>query len=62
MTQPITNDAGQVALKYVPGGQVLAQNTPSGNGYMFMVRANISLAWVDSGDVENLLARRKKNG
>lgn len=58
MTQPITNDAGQTAIKYYQPAKVLAQNTPSGNGYLFQVRANIAMAWVDSGDVNNLLQRR----
>lgn len=58
MTQAITNDAGQVALKYYQPAQVLAQNTPTGTGYAFAVRASISMSWVNADDVENLLARR----
>lgn len=58
MTQPITNDAGQVALKYYQAAQVLAQGTPTGAGYAFAVRANIAMSWVEPADVENLLARR----
>lgn len=58
MTQPITNDAGQVALKYYQPAQVLAQNTPTGAGYAFAVRASISMSWVSPDDVGNLLARR----
>lgn len=58
MTDPITNDAGQVALKYYQPAQVLAQQTPTGAGYAFAVRANIAMSWVHPDDVENLLARR----
>jgi hypothetical protein len=58
MTQAITNDAGQVALKYYQPAQVLAQNTPTGTGYAFAVRASISMSWVAPDDVGNLLARR----
>jgi hypothetical protein len=58
MTDPITNDAGQVALKYYQPAQVLAQGTPTGAGYAFAVRANISMSWVNPGDVGNLLARK----
>lgn len=58
MTQPITNDAGQIALKYYQAAQVLAQQTPTGAGYAFAVRANIAMSWVDPDDVDNLLARR----
>ena len=57
-SEAITNDAGQVALKYYQAAQVLAQQTPTGAGYAFAVRANISMSWVAPGDVENLLARK----
>lgn len=54
-----TNDAGQIALKYYQPSQVIAQNLPSGkDGYVFIPRANISLAWIDPQDVANLLDRR----
>lgn len=52
------NAAGEVALKYYQPAQVLAQNTPSGKGYSFAVRASISMSWVDPGDVDNLLGRK----
>ena len=54
----ITNPAGQVALKYYQPAKVLAQQTPTGAGYVFTPRANISLSWVEPGDVDNLLQRR----
>lgn len=58
MTTPITNTAGQVALKYYQPAQVLAQQTPTGAGYVFQPKANISLAWVAPDDVGNLLQRK----
>jgi hypothetical protein len=54
----VTNDAGQVALKYYQPAQILAKKAPSGNEYVFAVRADISMSWVSPGDVENLLQRR----
>lgn len=54
----ITNDQGQVALKYYQPAQVLSQATPSGKDYVFIPRASISMAWVEAEDVENLLARK----
>lgn len=59
MTQAITNDAGQVALKVHPPQQLLVQGTPSGGEYVFAIRANIAMSWVNSLDVENVLARKK---
>jgi hypothetical protein len=54
----VSNNVGQVALKYYQPAQVLAQGTPTGSGYVFTPKANISLAWVEAGDVDNLLQRR----
>lgn len=54
------NDAGEVALKCYPMQQVLVQHTPSGAEYLFSIRANIALAWVDMQDVDNILPRTKK--
>lgn len=48
----------QVALKYYQPSQVLVQNTPSGKQYVFVVQANISMAYVDADDVDNLLSRK----
>lgn len=56
----ITNDSGQVALKNYPPHQVLVQNTPSGGEYLFTIRADISLAFVEAQDVENILGRKPK--
>lgn len=41
-----TNSSGEVALKYLRGGQRLV------NGYVFIPKANISLAWVKPEDVQ----------
>lgn len=54
----ITNDAGQVALKYYQPAQVISADTPSKKDYVFVVRASIAMAWVEAGDVANLLARK----
>lgn len=54
----VTNDVGQVALKYYQAAQVLTENTPSQNRYVFAVRANIAFSWVHPDDVGNLLARK----
>ena len=55
----IKHDDGKVALryhkavsKYVP----VAQNT----GYIFQVRNNVSIAWVDEKDIQQIL-RMKSN-
>lgn len=58
MSDPIINDAGQIALKYYQPAQVLAQGTPTGAGYSFAVRAGIAMSWVDADDVGNLLQRK----
>lgn len=66
MTQTLTlhpdailNASGEVALKYYPPTQILVQNVPSGtDGYLFTIRADISLAWVKPEDVDNILARK----
>jgi hypothetical protein len=57
----ITN-AGYVALKYYqPQTRVLvpANTTPTQTNYVFLCKANITMAWVKPGDVNNLLSRRK---
>lgn len=57
----ITNEQGQVALKYYqPQQRVLAQGLPSGKDTVFVGRANITMAWVEQEDVDHLLARYKK--
>ena len=55
-----TNELGQVALKYHQPIQKYVR-LGNNNEYLFMVRANISLAWVNSADVENVLNIRKSN-
>lgn len=55
--EAITNDAGQVALRIWPYDSKLVQETPSGNDYLFAWRANITMAFVDPQDVDNLLNR-----
>lgn len=62
MSNPITNEANEVALKYYqPTQRVLvpANTTPTQTDYVFVCKANITLAWVKLDDVNNLLARRK---
>lgn len=54
----ITNDTGQVALKHYQPAQVIAQSNPSGNDYVFVPKANISLAFVRQEDIDSLLARK----
>ena len=50
--------AEQAPLKYYQPAQVLVKNTPSGSEYVFVVEANISLAYVGAEDVGNLLERK----
>lgn len=45
-----TNSEGQVALRYMRGGQRLIYD------YVFIPKANISLAWVNPEDVPKMLA------
>lgn len=54
----ITNSAGDVAIRYYQPAQVLAKNTPTGKQYFFDVKMDVSMAWVDPKDVDNLLARK----
>lgn len=51
------NENGEVAIKYyitIPQHLVI-----NGNEYMFMVRANICMAWVKSEDVGIVLSKIK---
>lgn len=52
------NDDGWIAIKYYQTQQVLTRGTPSGNDYVFVVQANISMAWVRPEDVDNIMARK----
>ena len=47
------NSNGEVALKYLRGGQRLVGE------YVFIPRANISLAWVKEQDINKLFAVRR---
>lgn len=47
-----------IALKYYQPAQILVQGTPTGKEYVFVPRANISMAFIDPDDVANLLGRR----
>lgn len=49
----ITNEAGQIALKHRQPVQMLELSK-----YVFVVRANIALAWIEPINVEELLHRR----
>lgn len=51
------NTAGEVAVKVHPHQHLIAQKTPSGKEYVFAIRANIALSWVDPRDVQHLLDR-----
>lgn len=51
------NEANQVALKYYQPGQPYVQNTPSGQEYIGIMKANICMIWAKPGDVENILSR-----
>lgn len=54
----VTNDAGQVAMKYFQPHRkyVLLGNE---HEYVFTVRANISLTWVEPEDVQRILNIRR---
>lgn len=52
------NEQGEVALKYWQPGQVIAADTPTKKDYVFVVKANISLAWINPDDVGSLLSRK----
>lgn len=54
------NQDGWIALKYYQPQQVLVTRTPSRHDYVFVVQANISLAWIRPEDIDNILARRKE--
>jgi hypothetical protein len=47
-----------IALKYYQPMQVLVKATLSGKEYVFVPKANISLAYVDPDDIDNLLGRK----
>jgi len=49
-----TNSNGEVALRYMRGGQKLFQGKGLSQGYVFIPKANISLAWVKPEDVEKM--------
>lgn len=57
-SDPITNELGEVAIRYYQPAQVFAQSTPTQTDYFFDVKAGVSMAWVKPEDVANLLARR----
>lgn len=50
----ITNEIGQVLLRYMK--QADAYVKCGENEYIFSVRANISAAWVNSGDLDCMMA------
>jgi len=59
----LKNSEGQIALKYYqPRGQYIdGSGLSSGTlGYVFTVRANISMAWISPIDLTNILNRRRK--
>lgn len=52
----IRNDDGQVAMRY--GKQANSYVKCGQNEYIFVVRANIAMAWVNEEDVECMLGVR----
>lgn len=56
--EPIKNEAGQVAIRHYQPAQILSKNMPSGKQYFFDVHNGISMAWVDEGDVAEMLTRK----
>jgi hypothetical protein len=48
----------EVALRYRQTGNVLLQGNPSGKEYVAITQANICMAWVDTADVDFILAKR----
>ncbi len=57
---PIKNDVGQIAMRYQrqQGLTLNCQNSGEKQSYIFAIRANISLAWINEGDVPCALAKR----
>lgn len=55
--EPITNEAGQVALKY--RRQVPKIVRCNGKEHVFQLWANVSLYWADPEDVDCLLETRR---
>jgi predicted transcriptional regulator len=51
----VKNERGQVALKRLRQGQKLVKLS-NGRAYVFIPRNNISLAWVEEGDVPRVMA------
>jgi len=59
----IKNSEGLVALKYHQPIQKFVSDVPSKtSGYVFQVKANIAMAWVQEIDVPNILSRTKTSG
>jgi len=52
------NDKNEIAIKYRQPGNVLIQGVPSGKEYVAITQANICMAWVDSADVDFILAKK----
>jgi len=57
----ITNNDGWPYLKYYKQQQVLTRGTPTRNDYVFVVKANLSIAAVRPEDANNILARMIRN-
>lgn len=54
----IENDQGQIALRHHQPNQVLLQGNPTKADYVFVVKAAISMAWLDPADVPYALSKR----
>lgn len=57
----VTNDEGFVYVKYYKQAQVLTRGTPTRTDYVFVIKANLSIAPVNPGDVDNITSRMIKN-
>ena len=53
----VENTEGQVALKYMTTSQKLV-TAPGGNQYVFSIKHNIALAWVNNDDAGALLGMK----
>lgn len=50
--EAIFNDEGQVAMRFMKQGQVYVRNPQTGNEYIFAMRANIGMAFVNEEDTD----------
>lgn len=53
-----TNDQGWVGIKYYQPGQPYIRNTPSGQEYIGITKANICFFWCNPLDLEYMFNKR----